>query len=629
MTHSPDRRADVADLRALLNQLVELRIDAEQRAGIRLEHFKADFPHGRFSLSAANLAHYLALRQQDLRPLQERLAQAGLSSLGRGEAHALDNLDRIIELLCRVARAAPPTFVRTTAVTLSAGTRLLEQHADHLFGPAQAERSVRIMVTLPGGAAEDYALVASLLTHGMDCARINCAYDDQSVWARIIGNIRRAEHKTGRRCRILMDLAGQKIRTGPIQAGPPIRHLKVERDICGAVTRPAAVRLAADPDAAEALDNAAGVSTSQFGIPAKFHARLAPGDRLHFTDTRDKRRYLNITERTPDGRLLAQCWQSAYLAAHTTLTWQRRGKGQHYRSRGRFPLAAFRGDTVEIRLFRGDPLLLTPDRSPGRPALCGSDGGILQPARVGCSHGGIVTTLQPKQSVWIDDGKLGATVESVSPDGALLRVTNAGPQGVVIRADKGLNFPETELTLPPLTAKDRTDLDFICRHSDMVGFSFVQRREDMEQLMEQLARRDAARLPIIAKIETAKAVRNLPEIILGAMGRATLGIMIARGDLAVELGSVRLAEIQEEILWLCEAAHIPVIWATQVLETMAKRGTRSRPELTDAAMGVRAECVMLNKGPYILDALRVLNNILSRMEAHQHKKISRLRALHW
>jgi pyruvate kinase len=105
--------------------------------------------------------------------------------------------------------------------------------------------------------------------------------------------------------------------------------------------------------------------------------------------------------------------------------------------------------------------------------------------------------------------------------------------------------------------------------------------------------------------------------------------MIARGDLSVELGSVRLAEIQEELLWLCEAAHVPVIWATQVLETLAKTGSRSRPEFTDAAMGVRAECVMLNKGPYILQALRALDNVLIRMEAHQHKKISRLRALHW
>jgi pyruvate kinase len=122
-------------------------------------------------------------------------------------------------------------------------------------------------------------------------------------------------------------------------------------------------------------------------------------------------------------------------------------------------------------------------------------------------------------------------------------------------------------------------------------------------------------------------VRHLPEIMLSSMGQRRLGIMIARGDLAVELGSVRMAEMQEEILWLCEAAHVPVIWATQVLETLAKSGIHSRPEISDAAMSVRAECVMLNKGPYIMDALTVLDHILVRMQEHQHKKSSRLRAL--
>ncbi len=174
--------------------------------------------------------------------------------------------------------------------------------------------------------------------------------------------------------------------------------------------------------------------------------------------------------------------------------------------------------------------------------------------------------------------------------------------------------------------KDLNDLDFVCAHADLVGFSFVETLADMEYLMSELAKRNASELPIIAKIETNRAVKNLPDIILGTIGRHNLGIMIARGDLSVELGSARLAEIQEELLWLCEAAHVPVIWATQVLESIAKKGTRSRPEFTDAAM---AECVMLNKGPYILDAIEALVNVMIRMHEHQRKKFSRLRALHW
>jgi len=100
--------------------------------------------------------------------------------------------------------------------------------------------------------------------------------------------------------------------------------------------------------------------------------------------------------------------------------------------------------------------------------------------------------------------------------------------------------------------------------------------------------------------------------------------MIARGDLAVECGWERLAELQEEILWLCEAAQVPVIWATQVLEDQAKKGQASRAEISDAAMSQRADCVMLNKGPHILAAIRMLDNILRRMQKHQYKKTAQL-----
>jgi len=105
--------------------------------------------------------------------------------------------------------------------------------------------------------------------------------------------------------------------------------------------------------------------------------------------------------------------------------------------------------------------------------------------------------------------------------------------------------------------------------------------------------------------------------------------MIARGDLAVECGYERLAELQEEIMWLAEASHLPLIWATQVLEGLTKHGKPSRAEITDAAMGERAECVMLNKGPHILEAIQVLDDILRRMQGHQNKKSALLRRLHW
>jgi pyruvate kinase len=106
-----------------------------------------------------------------------------------------------------------------------------------------------------------------------------------------------------------------------------------------------------------------------------------------------------------------------------------------------------------------------------------------------------------------------------------------------------------------------------------------------------------------------------------------LGVMIARGDLAVEGGFGRLSEAQEQILWVCEAAHVPAIWATQVLEGLAKDGMPTRAEVTDAAMGQRAECIMLNKGPHIVQATKSLDEILRRMQDHQTKKRSLLRRL--
>ena len=122
-------------------------------------------------------------------------------------------------------------------------------------------------------------------------------------------------------------------------------------------------------------------------------------------------------------------------------------------------------------------------------------------------------------------------------------------------------------------------------------------------------------------------MRDLPAILLEAMRQPLFGVMIARGDLAVEIGFERLSEIQEEILWLAEAAHAPVIWATQVLETLNKSGIATRAEITDASFAVRAECVLLNKGQHILEVIDTLSYILARSGGHHEKKRYRMRPM--
>jgi pyruvate kinase len=215
----------------------------------------------------------------------------------------------------------------------------------------------------------------------------------------------------------------------------------------------------------------------------------------------------------------------------------------------------------------------------------------------------------------------------VTPDEIAVRITHARIKGEKLRAEKGINLPDTRLRTPSLTEYDREILPFIAHHADLVGLSFVQSGEDVDTLENRLIELGGTRLGIVLKIETQRAFERLPELMLSAMRTDCAGVMIARGDLAVECGYERLAEVQEEILWICEAAHMPVIWATQVLESLAQAGLPSRAEITDAAMAVRAECVMLNKGPHIVDAVHMLDDILRRMQTHQQKKVSLLRQL--
>lgn len=615
-------------LKQLLIDVVDLREKIVSNANHRLKKYRPFFRAAIFSKSALNLAYYLALRQFDLRHLQDRLAQVGLSSLGRSEASVLSTLDAVIDLLKRATELAySPTDKSPSESGFNRGQQLLDQHSIELFGPFHEHSKVHVMVTLATEAAWDYELILDLMDRGMTCARINCAHDDAVIWRGMIGNIRRAETETGKICRVLIDLAGHKIRTGSIVLGPSVHHIKIKRDAFGRLISKGQLLLTiAEQSKQESLGECASIF--RVSIPEQFHQKLNVGYRLSFTDARGKQRYLQVEQLVSANEWLVSCHQSSYLESGckmTLLTSETEGEFNNQT----FNIGFFEGKPLPIRLFKNDLLLLTENDDIGKPAEYDDKGIQIQPAQIGCTLSSFSTKLKIGDPVWIDDGKLGAVVEALTEQGALLRVNQVRSSGVCVQSDKGINFPDTELNLPPLSEKDLQDLDFACIHADLIGFSFVETLADMDVLMAEMAKRQANELPIIAKIETNRAVKNLPDIILGTIGRHSLGIMIARGDLAVELGSARLAEIQEELLWLCEAAHVPVIWATQVLESIAKKGVRSRPEFTDAAMAVRAECVMLNKGPYILDAIEALVNVMIRMQEHQRKKFSRLRALHW
>ncbi|MBA3869287.1 MAG: hypothetical protein H0X30_09040 [Anaerolineae bacterium] len=479
---------------ALLETLIALHDTVHQRAEQLLTSWQPKLKRTAFADGARNLAHYLALREDDLRSLQISLMPWGLASMGHIESDVEEGLNAIIDTLQSLQQGTPrplPDYERYFR-----GEQQLVSETQHVLGPSPTNRRVHIMVTLPSEAAADGELINQLLAAGMTCARINCAHDDAKAWERMIGFIRQAQITLGRECRILMDLAGPKVRT---QRVSPKKHI-------------------------------------------------------------------------------------------------------------------FQQDET-LLLTYGDVEKHNKD----------------YPYQVSCSLPEVVRQVEVGQMVWFDDGAIGTKVERIIAEGLVLTITEIGKVGWKLKPEKGINFPDTRLHIEALTVKDRTDLDFVAYHADMIGYSFVQSADDVILLQAELSKRlgaDAYKKAIIAKIETQTAVTQLPEIIVQAAGQQPLGVMIARGDLAVEIGFDRLAEIQEEILWLCEAARIPVIWATQVFEGLVKEGMPSRAEVSDAAMSERAECVMLNKGDFILKGVTTLDKILTRMGDHQFKRMANLRALH-
>jgi pyruvate kinase len=234
----------------------------------------------------------------------------------------------------------------------------------------------------------------------------------------------------------------------------------------------------------------------------------------------------------------------------------------------------------------------------------------------------LLDQVRPHERVIFDDGRLIAVVEEIRRDGVLCRVQRTRKSPTRLHSDKGIAFPDSKFSLEKVGRRDEVAFEFALKHADGVAVSFVNTPEDVALIGERVKHSGKPGFGMILKLETRSAMRNLGAILFEALKYDAVGLMIARGDLAVELSFERLAEIQEELLWLGEACHLPVIWATQVLDSVAHTGLPTRAEVTDAAMSMRAECVMLNRGPHIDIATRMLADIICRMEAHQYKKYS-------
>jgi pyruvate kinase len=612
-------RSEFARIRAMIRKLEDIRAHMAALAEELAPHLGQLDPTWR--ASARNLIHYVAFRRHDVRAVQKQLAALGLSSLGRSEAATLANLNLVLRALHRLGGLPEENGRPRAPVQPAGGRHALQRHTQALLGPEPPGRFVRIMVTLPSEAAEDARLVRDMLAAGMDLARINCAHDGPAAWQRMLANLRRGARATGRRCRVLMDLAGPKLRTGPLRAGPQVIKWRPRRDAYGRVIAPASVLLL-PPDAAE--PEAPHDALLRFS--RRWLEELAPGEELRFLDARGAPRCLEVEAPLGQG-FRCRSSRTCYVTRDTSFRVVGRGRA------ARLVAAGLQGELPAaqsaLHLSLGDHLALTRALEPGQPARRGPGGRELSPATIGCTLPEVFAAARPGQAVWLDDGKIGGVIREVGPERLLVEVTHARPGGEKLGPEKGINLPDTRLAVPALTDKDRRDLAFAVEHADLVALSFARGEADVRALQAAVAALGGRRPGLVVKIETRQAFERLPEILLAAMRGRAAGMMIARGDLAVECGYERLAEVQEEILWVCEAAHVPVFWATQVLESLAKHGLPSRAEITDAAMGERAECVMLNKGPHVVETIRVLDNIIRRMASHQHKKRSLLRRLRW
>ncbi|WP_338488809.1 pyruvate kinase [Ruoffia tabacinasalis] len=450
-----------------------------------------------FRESARNLFAYLALRRRDIRSLQADLSSWGLSSLGRLESRTLFTLESVIRRLGNTI-GKDMDIEEPESKQSTAGRDRLAQNTQLFFGDAPKERNTRIMVTMPTEASEDKALLRELIESGMNVARINAAHDNEKTWKAMIDNIHEVAEELDKKVKILIDIAGPKIRTEWV--------------------------------------------FTKFKKP-----KVKAGDLVRMTKD-----YTNLP-----------------------------------------PL----DNVIKVT--------------------------------VGCSIPQIFEQLSIDDPILIDDGSIELEVKEIGESEALLLVKRVRGGSVRIKAEKGLNFPETEFDIDILTDEDREAIHFAVEHADMIGCSFIRTTDDIEEIQAEIEKSDRplSDVPLTLKIETVQAMNNLPEVILKAGSRNPVSVMIARGDLAVESGYVRLAELQQEILWICEASDTPVIWGTEVMASMLDEGIPSRAEVTDAAEGSRSECVMLNKGSYMSDTVQMLNDILIKMEEHQYKKTPTLRSL--
>ncbi len=588
-------------LSAALVQIADLRQELlAAREGL-------DETHPRY-ISLLNLRQYLILRSKDRTELQEQLFLMSLSSLGRSYAHVAASVDSLYDMLRSALGEAPIDGVLMHSfkhASIAEAIQIASTNATALFGGVPSMRlshqQTAVMVTLPSYAAEhDGALIHSLAEAGVNVFRINTAHDTPSTWRAMAESImavnaRKAPHE---QLKIFVDLAGPKIRTGKIRrsvstveigsnkASTPLRIYPRNVMTSGAKT---------DPITLESID-------ARLCTDPQFYALLAPGESIKVIDANRKGARISVHE------VGAEC---ALCSIDKKINLDADSKLKHRGSTG--AVLSIEHECEPIRLHVGDTLRITEADLLGHGPIYNEEGVLVESASIGCTYKGLMRFVHIGDTLYIDDGKIGLTVSGQAQGWIECQVTHAKPGGSLLKEERGINFPDAHLDIESLGEIDRQNLLSTLDFADLYGLSFCQSAQDVENLKTLLEANGRDDIAIVAKIETKRAVAQMPSILEALLTCKHSSVMIARGDLAIEVGFRNLAIIQEKLIDICDAAHMPVIWATQVLESQMKNNLPSRAEVTDAAMAGRAECVMLNKGSFAVDTIDVLRHILHDM----------------
>ncbi|KIM09025.1 MAG: hypothetical protein KU38_09320 [Sulfurovum sp. FS08-3] len=546
-----------------------------------------------------NLSDYVNLRNFNLTAIQEELTSIGLSSLGRSQTCVMSSIHQNIKILEQLL-GKPSSLDEHDYLDFKSAKKILKHNAK-IFGTSDGEHyKTKVMVTLPSEAAQSNELIKDLIAQDVSVLRINTAHDDLGAWIKMALFIKEQNQKQNKDTKIYVDLAGPKNRTGefeknftPFKIGS--KKVEVEVEIL-----PQSHQGALTQENSNTKNNDASATLV---VEDDFYLRCR--DKWHtikIMDNQKQKLHVFVLHKDKK-RLTIRPNKKISIDAYTTLYSPKEKRLSQ--------LHNLRYEESAVCLFQNDEIILTPHKQIAQKDFVYES--KTYAAIVECSNKEIFEYIKLEDSIFIDDGKIGAIVTQKLPIGVVLKITLAKATGTLLKAQKGINFPNTHLDICAITHEDKKNLFGVIDFADLIGISFAQSAKDIEIVQQILDHKGKEHIAIVPKIETKRGVKNLPSILTQLLKRPNYGVMIARGDLAIEVGFDNLPYIQEEIFDICESALVPVIYATQILEGKMKNNLPTRAEVIDAAFAQRADCIMLNKGPFVVDTVIILKKILHSM----------------